>query len=242
MDFQKAGILLEKIHALFKNMSADSDSVSEIEKDLMRAYLRQFYEFFLPHGESPAEAAAPVELPPVITRKPVKKIEPVVEEPEEEEEDEADEEEEELVFTPPPPPPPKKKEKEKRIETPELKAERPEPPKMPRMPEPEEEEELENLFEHHQARELSEKLSELPIQDLGKAMGLNEKIFTINELFNGDQEAFKQTIQALNSLPSFEEAKNFLVREVAVRYNWAHQDKKNKAKNFIKIVRRRYIG
>ncbi len=223
MDFQKAGILLEKIHALFKNMSADSDSVSEIEKDLMRAYLRQFYECFLPHGESPAEAAAPVELPPAITRKPVKKIEPVVEEPEEEEEEEVEEEE---VFTPPPPPPPKKKEKEKKIETPEQ----------------EEEEELENLFEHHQARELSEKLSELPIQDLGKAMGLNEKIFTINELFNGDQEAFKQTIQALNSLPSFEEAKNFLVREVAVRYNGAHQDKKNKAKNFIKIVRRRYIG
>lgn len=240
MDFQKAGILLEKIHALFKNMSADSDSVSEIEKDLMRAYLRQFYEFFLPHGEPPAEAAIPVELPPVITRKPVKKIEPVVEEPEEEEQEEEEEEEE---FTPPPPPPPpRKKEKEKKIETPEHKAESPKPLRIPSMPEPEDEEELENLFEHHQARELSEKLSELPIQDLGKAMGLNEKIFTINELFDGDQEAFKNTIQALNSLPSFEEAKNFLVREVAVRYNWAHQEKKNKAKNFIKLVRRRYIG
>lgn len=241
MDFQKAGILLEKIHALFKNMSADSDSVSEIEKDLMRAYLRQFYEFFLPHGEPPAEAAIPVELPPVITRKPVKKIEPVVEEPEEEEEQEEEEEEEEFT-PPPPPPPPRKKEKEKKIETPEHKAESPKPLRIPSMPEPEDEEELENLFEHHQARELSEKLSELPIQDLGKAMGLNEKIFTINELFDGDQEAFKNTIQALNSLPSFEEAKNFLVREVAVRYNWAHQEKKNKAKNFIKLVRRRYIG
>lgn len=232
---------MEKIHALFKNMSADSDSVSEIEKDLMRAYLRQFYEFFLPHGDPPAETAAPVELPPMITRKPVKKVDPVVEEPEETEDDEEEEEEDDFI-PPPPPPPPKKKEKEKKIETPDLKTERSEPPKTPRMSEPEEEEELENLFEHHQARELSEKLSELPIQDLGKAMGLNEKIFTINELFNGDQEAFKQTIQALNSLPSFEEAKNFLVREVAVQYNWAHQDKKNKAKNFIKIVRRRYIG
>lgn len=242
MDFQKAGILLEKIHALFKNMSADSDSVSEIEKDLMRAYLRQFYELFLPHGEPPAEATAPIELPPVITRKPVKKIEPVIEEPEEEEEDDAEEDEQDYA-PPPPPPPPKKKEKEKKIETPELKAEKPELPRMPRMAESDEdEEELENLFEHHQARELSEKLSELPIQDLGKAMGLNEKIFTINELFDGDQDVFKQTIQALNSLPSFEEAKNFLVREVAVRFNWAHQEKKNKAKNFIKLVRRRYIG
>lgn len=251
MDFQKAGILLEKIHALFKNMSADSDSVSEIEKDLMRAYLRQFYEHFLPHGESPADAATPIELPPIISRKPpVKKSEPLIEPEEEEEDDDENEEEEQQAFVPPPPPPPKKKEKDKKVEAPAPKMEKPEPKKPLVAPDAEEEEEeeeeegeeLENLFEHHQARELSEKLSELPIQDLGKAMGLNEKIFTINELFGGDQELFKQTIQAMNGMASFEEAKNFLVREVAIRNNWAHHDKKNKAKNFIKLVRRRFIG
>ena len=124
--------------------------------------------------------------------------------------------------------------------SPTKKTEPPARPAPPQQEEEEEEEELENLFEHHQAREISEKLSELPIQDLGKAMGLNEKIFTINELFDGDQEAFKNAIQVLNSLSTFEEAKHYLVREVALRYNWAISDRKNKAKNFIKLVRRRY--
>lgn len=233
MDFQKAGILLDKIHALFKNMSADTENISEIEKDLMRAYLRQFYDHFLPQEKEIVESIS-IELPPVAQPKPARKVEIL----------KPAEEEEEMEEEAPPPPPPKKKEKEpeKIVEPPRPAPDKVQPPRetAPVMSAPESEEDLENLFEHHQARELSEKLSELPIQDLGKAMGLNEKIFTINELFDGDQEAFKQTIGTLNSFPAFEEAKDFLVRDVALRYNWAHPDKKNKAKNFIKLIRRRY--
>ena len=233
MDFQKAGILLEKISALYKNMSDDEGSISEIEKDLMRAYLRQFYEYFMPHPgletqEHQAPAAPVIELP--VERKEKKKVEPpkpakeaksppphvfVQEEEEEEEEAPAPR----VIPTPAPPKPQRAREKNR---------------------DPDSGEELETLFEHHQAKELSEKLSELPIQDLSKAMGLNEKIFTINELFDGDQDAFKQVIQVLNGFRSFEEAKNYLVSDAAFRYNWAHPEKKNKAKNFIKLVRRRY--
>ncbi|MBK7409732.1 MAG: hypothetical protein IPL49_03515 [Saprospirales bacterium] len=205
MDFQKAGILLEKIHALYKNMSADAESVSEIEKDLMRAYLRQFYEHFLPHEE-----AEPQQLSPPL--------------------------------------PPERKEQRKVEVLKAVEVEVPEPPKeQPVVEKPArkavtggDKQDIDTLFEHHQATELSEKLSELPIQDLSKAMGLNERIFTINELFDGDQEAFKQAVQVLNGFHSFEEAKNYLVQEIAIQYNWAQTDKKNKAKNFIKLVRRRY--
>lgn len=235
MDFQKAGILLEKINTLYKNLSDDEGgSISEIEKDLMRAYLRQFYEYFMSHEQVKAREEDPISIEPPMERKEKKKPEPPkppVREPKvvppplvyTEDDDEEDD-------APPPAP--------RIIPVP---VDIPKPTRArEKSREPEMEEDLETLFEHHQAKELSEKLSESPIQDLNKAMGLNEKIFTVNELFDGDQEAFKQAVQVLNGLSSFEEAKNYLVREAAFRYNWAHPQKKNKAKNFIKLVRRRY--
>lgn len=234
MDFQKAGILLEKISALYKNMSVDAGSISEIEKDLMRAYLRQFYEQFMPQGQQQGQEQ---EEPPTVLDLPVERKErkkpeapKPVKEPKappphiyaEEDDDEEESPAPRIIPVPDPPKPQRVKEK------------------PPREKVVESEEELETLFEHHQAKELSEKLSELPIQDLNKAMGLNEKIFTINELFDGDQDAFKQVIQVLNGFRSFDDAKDYLVKEAAFRYNWAHPEKKNKAKNFIKLVRRRY--
>lgn len=223
MDLQKAGILLEKIHALYNNMSADAESISEIEKDLMRAYLRQFYEHFLPHEEADSLPRS-ISLPP--ERKEKKRVE-VLTAIEEEEPD------------PPPPPTPTPKVIEVEVaEPPKVQPVAEKPPK--KSANRDDKEDIDTLFEHHQATELSEKLSELPIQDLSKAMGLNEKIFTINELFDGDQEAFKQSVQVLNGFHSFEEAKNYLVQEIAIQYNWAQTEKKNKAKNFIKLVRRRY--
>lgn len=233
---------MEKINALYKNMSVDAGSISEIEKDLMRAYLRQFYEYFMPQpGQAPEAEIPPVALDLPIERKERKKPEaqkPSVSEPK---------------VAPPPPPPhiaPDEDEDEPEeipaprvIKVPEPLRETPRPKeKAHREVVSDSEDDLETLFEHHQAKELSEKLSELPIQDLSKAMGLNEKIFTINELFGGDQDAFKQIIQALNGFRSFADAKEYLIREAAFRFNWSHPERKNKAKNFIKLVRRRYIS
>ncbi|GEM_PF-208554 len=104
----------------------------------------------------------------------------------------------------------------------------------------EDEPEVEELFTIKKANEISEKLSQLPISDLNRAMGVNEKIFVKNELFAGDDNVFRQVIQKLNTLNSFEDAKNFLSTEVAYTYQWTDPDKKNKAKNFIQLVYRRY--
>ena len=100
-------------------------------------------------------------------------------------------------------------------------------------------EELRELFELPVAKELSEKLSALPVNDLSKAMGLNEKIFTIKELFGDEQELFNETIDQLNKLSSFEEAERILA-QLAKRFGWTDKKKKKKAKNFIKLVSRRY--
>ncbi len=80
----------------------------------------------------------------------------------------------------------------------------------------------------------------MPIGDIKKAMGLNERISTQNELFGGDAADFENTVSALNQLRNYEEAKNYLIRDMAVKYNWLGKAKKEKAKEFIKLVRRRY--
>lgn len=235
MDLQKASVLLEKINGLFRNLNADSAHISAIEKDLMRTYLRELYEVFV--GEQ-AAAPQPFKQPQpqqpqiVIRETPSTPVEEVKPRPR-------------VQTSPPPPPPPPPvvqdvpaKPAPKRT----LVQDDPEEEDMAAAsgPSPIGNEDLDQLFDQPQAKELSDRLSELPIPDLNKAMGLNERIFTINELFDGDQEIFKKTMLQLNGLSNFEEAKNYLVKNIAVKFNWAAREKKNKAKNFIKLVRRRY--
>ncbi len=100
--------------------------------------------------------------------------------------------------------------------------------------------EIKELFKIKKAHEISEKLSQLPITDLNKAMGVNERIFVKNELFNGDDLFFKQTIKKLNEFENYDQAKFFLSREVADQLDWGNPDKIKKAKNFIQLVYRRY--
>ena len=100
--------------------------------------------------------------------------------------------------------------------------------------------EMDEIFSFSTARELSEKLSALPISDIKKAMGLNERIVTVNELFGGDQSSFDTALTALNQLRSYEEAKDYLIRNVAGRYQWSSKDRKAKAKEFAKLVKRRF--
>ena len=141
--------------------------------------------------------------------------------------------------TPPPPPPPP-------VAPPPVAP----PPPVVQTPAPapappatvytSDDEEIEELFAEDSARELSEKLSNLPIKDLRKAMGLNEKIFTMNELFGGNQPVYDATINDLNGLNNFQEAKAYLIKNIAGKYGWTKGSKKKKAQNFIKLVRRRY--
>jgi len=100
--------------------------------------------------------------------------------------------------------------------------------------------ELDELFQTEKISELSDKLSCSPISDLTKAMGLNEKIFTVNELFEGNNGEFQNLMVALNGLNSYDEAKTVLMSSVATKYEWSKPDKLKKARNFIKLIQRRY--
>ena len=101
-------------------------------------------------------------------------------------------------------------------------------------------EELKEIFSVKQSQELSERLSQLPIDDIWTAMGLNERIFTQNELFGGDHELFKQTVQKINQMNSFAEAKSYLIENIAQNQNWASEDRVKIAKNFVKLIHRRF--
>jgi hypothetical protein len=99
-------------------------------------------------------------------------------------------------------------------------------------------EEPEGFFGEKMSKELSDKLGETPIDDMRKGMGLNERILLMNELFDGDQRGFEDTINTVNSMNSFDEAKNYLLSIIAPKYNWASKEKR--AKSFAKVVRRRF--
>jgi len=98
--------------------------------------------------------------------------------------------------------------------------------------------ELLELFASKEAVELSDKLKMMPITDLTKAVSINEKAFTIKELFGGDADLYTKTLHNLNIMGSFDEAKEFLIHGVAKENAW--EGKAKKAVQFIQLVQRRY--
>jgi len=97
------------------------------------------------------------------------------------------------------------------------------------------------LFQQQAPQDLSEKLAESKLTDLHEAMGINQKIFTINELFGGDGDLFSQTVEKLSSCSSLQEAQDYLAHGVAQSQDWTNRSRKKEAKNFIKLVRRLYL-
>jgi len=96
------------------------------------------------------------------------------------------------------------------------------------------------LFEVNAVSELSDKLSQSPVKDLTKAMGINERIFTVNELFGGNQDEFNNLMVALNGMPNYDEARTVLMKSAASKYDWDTPAMQKKARTFIKLVQRRF--
>ncbi|MCB0581922.1 MAG: hypothetical protein KDD10_21765 [Phaeodactylibacter sp.] len=250
MNLKQSKVILEKINALHKSMSMDEGNVASIERDLMLSYIKQLYEHFL-HSEP---AGRPVEMdnpgtnrqerpaakrtytPPRIIEIPDTQRnnraapgpdpvpDPMPDEPEPEPRREP-----EPRPTPPPPQP------------------QPVPPPQPQ-PQPRPpvgnpvatgDKDLASLFEFKAAKELSEKLSERPINDLTKALAINDRLLYMNELFGKDLNALNDTLSMLNRYGNMNEARGLLFN-LAEQYNWAEEERQPVARDFIKLVRRRY--
>lgn len=98
-----------------------------------------------------------------------------------------------------------------------------------------------DLWAPVEIKELSHKLSFSPIKNIFKSISINERILTLNELFDGDSKAFKETLDHLETFDNFEDAAEYLRKGVAADYQWEEGEKLKKANNFMKIVQRRFL-
>lgn len=234
MGLKKVSKLIEKINVLHDSLLSIDEEISSIEKDLLLNYIRQLYEQVLEIGTEDQEfkhvlkkevkvpVSASKEVMDLSDQKEVV-VQPTVEEiadiPTE------DSFKVEPVVVPSAP----QVAVEKEVEVLE------EPMTMKGL-----NEDLVAMFEMKEAKELSEKLSSTPIKDLNTAMGINDRFLTVNELFGGDGSAFKECVDHINKLESYEDAKSYLLSETAQKYDWSTAERLKKAAGFITLVQRRF--
>ena len=90
-----------------------------------------------------------------------------------------------------------------------------------------------------QARiELSEKLTDAPIKDLKKAIGVNDRFLFINELFRGDEAMYERSIKTIQNFSILAEAEFWIKRELKVKIGW--HDNHPVVKQFDQLIRRRF--
>ena len=86
--------------------------------------------------------------------------------------------------------------------------------------------------------ELSDTLKEVPIKDLKKAIGLNDRFLFIRELFRGDETMYERSIKTINGFTIFPEAEYWIKRELKLKLAW--DDHNEYVKQFDQLVKRRF--
>ena len=86
--------------------------------------------------------------------------------------------------------------------------------------------------------EVSDKLKDLPIEDLKKVIGVNERFLYLNELFRGDDIMYDKSIKTINAFTNYEEAELWIRRELKLRLGW--DDNYTTVKQFYALVSRRF--
>jgi hypothetical protein len=89
-----------------------------------------------------------------------------------------------------------------------------------------------------QQHEISDKLKDAPIEDLKKAIGVNERFLYLNELFRNDDIIYDKSIKTINAFTNFEDAELWIRKELKLRLGW--DDNYNTVKQFYGLVRRRF--
>ncbi len=211
---------LKKIKS-FEDWIENDEQLSAIENDLLLDYVKKLYEAIIDIDDEPKTHKTKKKHKQEITS------DTDIEEKKEKVKEEVKEDVKVEKIIPEP--------QEVAIEKKDIKEVEEEKPKM------EFSNEFLSIFAENNSNELSEKLSKRPIKDLKKAFGINEKIFTIKEIFNGDKNAFEDAIEKFNRFNDFEEAKNYILEELAQTFNWDKPGNIKKIGQFIKTIQRRYL-
>ena len=86
--------------------------------------------------------------------------------------------------------------------------------------------------------DLGDDFTEVPIRDLKKAIGVNDRYLFINELFRGDEAAYERSIKTINSFSILPEAEYWIQRELKVKNGWRDSDLL--VRQFYQLVKRRF--
>jgi hypothetical protein len=81
-------------------------------------------------------------------------------------------------------------------------------------------------------------LSDAPVRDLRKAIGINDRFLFINELFRGDETMYERSVKTINSFNIFAEAEYWIRRELKIKIGWS--DDNETVKLFDQLVIRRF--
>lgn len=86
--------------------------------------------------------------------------------------------------------------------------------------------------------DLGDTLTEAPIRDLRKAIGVNDRFLYINELFRGDETMYERSIKTINGFSILPEAEYWIQRELKVKLAWS--DDNETVQQFTQLVKRRF--
>jgi len=67
---------------------------------------------------------------------------------------------------------------------------------------------------------VADRLSAKPVGDLRKSIGINERFTLIIDLFGGNQQLFMESIDKINNVNAYEEARKVLYEELAGKLKW----------------------
>ena len=81
-------------------------------------------------------------------------------------------------------------------------------------------------------------LTDSPIRDLKKAIGVNDRYLFISELFRGDEIMYERSIKTINAFRIFAEAEYWIERELKVKLGW--DENRQTTRHFHQLVKRRF--
>lgn len=223
MRIKKIEKRLSKINRVF-NAFKDDGNISKIEKDLLLGYVRDLYDLIIDNDDEPVDVnEEKLEKQPIVQifeKEDVEVVDQISTEIIEIEEEVKEELIEEEILDNNP--------------TEVLEGQKSDALNIYLS------DKLVEIFNMPGVTDLSDKLASSPISDVSKSMGINERYFTISELFGGDSQKFVEACDALNNFKSLDQAQPFLV-DIAVKYGWEKGPKMKKAHNFVKHINRRYL-
>jgi hypothetical protein len=89
-----------------------------------------------------------------------------------------------------------------------------------------------------ETKELGSSLKHTAVQDLKKAIGINDRYLFINELFRNDEAMYERSVKTINNFHILAEAEYWIERELKVKLGW--DNNKSITHHFYDVVKRRF--